>query len=444
MNEEIRTRKRTRFVSESAYQAASVFSVQLLLTSIWDGIILTLNATMIAAILLVMGLIQTFLTISEDYFFRSPSSVLRFRKGKEIFYWLIPTRMVSRLWGFIHGRRLVYFTRPIIFRLYSLIYGVKIDEAKNQNLYYYTNLGEFFRRELRSGVRPMSRDRLVSPSDGKVLVAGKVKDGMIDQVKGSSFTVAQFLGPSPTATAGESSQGSFMYKGDDSDNRVRYCQDLLHDPEANEMYYCVIYLAPGDYHRFHSPCHWTVHTRRHFPGELYSVNPSVTRWFDNLFVLNERVSLLGTWMHGFFSYTAVGATMVGSIKLPWDEELRTNQFSFNEVTKKGYEGEFYDKLSHRAFRKGEEVGEFNLGSTIVLTFEAPKGYRFPIEENGIVKLGESLVRAPTRRRSMPNLLKLVNDSSFSESEGELSDYVRGGSFHTRRRKFRKSASSKFK
>ena len=52
----------------------------------------------------------------------------------------------------------------------------------------------------------MSRDRLVSPSDGKVLVAGKVKDGMIDQVKGSSFTVAQFLGPSPTATAGESSQ----------------------------------------------------------------------------------------------------------------------------------------------------------------------------------------------------------------------------------------------
>lgn len=162
-----------------------------------------------------------------------------------------------------------------------------------------------------------------------------------------------------------------MYKGDDSDNRVRYCQgqgsrissimmlfcrihcqkmnprlDLLHDPEANEMYYCkgskfvqpvsylktflafnqslwflsnpfycVVYLAPGDYHRFHSPCHWTVHTRRHFPGELYSVNPSVTKWFDNLFVLNERVSLLGTWMHGFFSYTAVGATMVGSIKV---------------------------------------------------------------------------------------------------------------------------------
>ena len=58
----------------------------------------------------------------------------------------------------------------------------------------------------------MSRDRLVSPSDGKVLVAGKVKDGMIDQVKGSSFTVAQFLGPSPTATARESSQVKYIYK----------------------------------------------------------------------------------------------------------------------------------------------------------------------------------------------------------------------------------------
>ena len=88
------------------------------------------------------------------------------------------------------------------------------------------------------------------------------------------------------------------------------------NPATNELYYCVIYLAPGDYHRFHSPVDWTVDTRRHFPGQLYSVNPSITSWFDNLFVLNERVCLMGKWMHGFFSYTAVGAIMVGSIKVP--------------------------------------------------------------------------------------------------------------------------------
>ena len=142
---------------------------------------------------------------------------------------------------------------------------------------------------------------------------------MIEQVKGSSFTVDQFLGP-PIDQNPNTDQPpkAFTYKGDDADNRVRYCQKLMRDSVANDLYYCVIYLAPGDYHRFHSPVDWTVHTRRHFPGQLYSVNPSITSWFDNLLVLNERVCLIGEWMHGFFSYTAVGATMVGSIKVVYE------------------------------------------------------------------------------------------------------------------------------
>ncbi|KAF1364592.1 phosphatidylserine decarboxylase [Lizonia empirigonia] len=93
------------------------------------------------------------------------------------------------------------------------------------------------------------------------------------------------------------------------------------------LYYCVIYLAPGDYHRFHSPVSWVVESRRHFAGELYSVSPYLQRTMPGLFTLNERVVLLGRWRWGFFSYIPVGATNVGSIKINFDAELRTNSLT---------------------------------------------------------------------------------------------------------------------
>jgi len=377
-----------------------------------------------------MGIIQAFLSLSEEYWIKSRSKILRIRKGKETFYKLIPTRFVSKLWGFIHHRRLLYYARPIIFKLYSLIYHVNLSEARNQNLYDYPNLAAFFRREILSECRPQSVDRVVSPCDGKVLVLGEIIDGMIEQIKGSSFTVGQFLGPPVDRGDFSSEHTPFTYKGDDQDNRVRYCQNLMKNPETNDLYYCVIYLAPGDYHRFHSPCDWTVHTRRHFPGQLFSVNPNITSWFDNLFVLNERVCLMGEWMHGFFSYTAVGATMVGSIKLPWDEDLRTNSFSH-----KWKEGDFSDKQFSKEFQKGEEIGEFNLGSTIVLAFEAPKGYQFPVGENEVVRLGQSLVKGLRKRHSMPNLLS-SSKTDYGSRSAFFKDFSnrKGRSFHGLRKR----------
>ena len=72
------------------------------------------------------------------------------------------------------------------------------------------------------------------------------------------------------------------------------------------LYQCVIYLAPGDYHRFHSPTLWKPELRRHFSGELLSVSPKIAGWIPGLFCLNERAVYIGKWKHGFFSYTAVG------------------------------------------------------------------------------------------------------------------------------------------
>jgi len=171
----------------------------------------------------------------------------------------------------------------------------------------------------------------------------------------------------------------------------------FHQAQETALYYAVIYLAPGDYHRFHSPAPWIVERRRHFAGELYSVSPYLQRTLPGLFTLNERVALLGRWRYGFFSYTAVGATNVGSIVINFDSELRTNSLltdtaadrAAEEAAKKGERYIGYAEATYKAassilgghaLRKGEEMGGFQLGSSIVLVFEAPKGRRPSLDE----------------------------------------------------------------
>ncbi|KAB2577599.1 Phosphatidylserine decarboxylase proenzyme 1 [Lasiodiplodia theobromae] len=194
-----------------------------------------------------------------------------------------------------------------------------------------------------------------------------------------------------------------------------------HQPTA--LYYCVIYLAPGDYHRFHSPVSWVAESRRHFAGELYSVSPYLVRTLPGLFTLNERVAILGRWRWGFFSYVPVGATNVGSIVINFDRELRTNSLTTDtaadraaaEAQKRGEaysgyaEATYYGAssvLGGHALKKGEEMGGFQLGSTIVLVFEAPKpqrkssldegftgtkgGWHWTIEKGQKLKVGQAI------------------------------------------------------
>ncbi|KAG8989680.1 phosphatidylserine decarboxylase 1 [Tulasnella sp. JGI-2019a] len=170
---------------------------------------------------------------------------------------------------------------------------------------------------------------------------------------------------------------------------------------GSRLYFAVIYLAPGDYHRFHSPAAWVVEKRRHFTGELFSVSPFLARRLAGLFVLNERVALLGKWRHGFFSMVPVGATNVGSIILNFDAALRTNlpnsrarphppPGTYNEAT---YE-HASSILKGQPLVAGQEMGGFSLGSTIVLVFEAPaKGWKWDesvMKEGGKVKVGMKL------------------------------------------------------
>lgn len=111
----------------------------------------------------------------------------------------------------------------------------------------------------------------------------------MEQVKGVTYSLEAFLGP--------------KWRDDFSGS---YKDSLKHRTEETELFHCIIYLAPGDYHRFHSPAAWKPVIRRHFHGELLSVSPKVAKFIAGLFCLNERATYIGEWEHGFFSFTAVG------------------------------------------------------------------------------------------------------------------------------------------
>jgi phosphatidylserine decarboxylase len=93
---------------------------------------------------------------------------------------------------------------------------------------------------------------------------------------------------------------------------------------GNKLMYCVIYLAPGDYHRYHSPAYFVANYRRHITGYLEPVMPSYLKNHKNVLKENERVNLLGEWAHGFYSMSFIGALNVGSIVLHFDDVLKSN------------------------------------------------------------------------------------------------------------------------
>ncbi len=356
-----------------------------------------------------------------------------------------------------------------------------MDEIEETDLHNFPNLAAFFYRTLKPGARPLdpNPDALLSPSDGRILQFGQIEEGDIEQVKGMTYTIDALLGqtsPAPSisgqsATAAAKPQRTLegdeeLVKRDEEFARVNGISYTLPDllsgskkrPKSKDLkdqsvtpspasvsevraelalaekpwytllsgdsphtlYYAVIYLAPGDYHRFHSPTNWVVERRRHFAGELYSVSPYLQRTLPGLFTLNERVVLLGRWRWGFFSYVPVGATNVGSVKINFDRELRTNSLTTDtaadraaeEAAKRGEPYMGYDEATYEsaspvlqghALRRGEEMGGFQLGSTVVLVFEAPvskpgpsgephKGWSWAVEKGQTVRMGQPLGR----------------------------------------------------
>ncbi|KAJ1955505.1 phosphatidylserine decarboxylase 1 [Dipsacomyces acuminosporus] len=338
---------------------------------------------------------------------------------------------MSRLFGSFNEINIPQPLRRPLLHVYAWIFGCNLGEMKDPDLSHYPNLATFFYRELRDGARIVDERSdavVVSPSDGKILHFGLVEQREVEQVKGLTYNLDAFLGKAdettdaaPSSAHGQLSDStladasiSHSHNAATEEefaiiNGIPYTLDSMIGSkdalppavqslgrqlrEHERLYFCVIYLAPGDYHRFHSPANWVVEARRHFAGELYSVSPYIARTIQNLFVLNERVALLGRWKYGFMSMTAVGATNVGSVVINFDKDLRTNlrekrllPGQFSQLSYKTLSS----KLHGVPLSKGQEVGGFRLGSTVVLVFSAPNNFKFNVEPEQTVKMGEAL------------------------------------------------------
>lgn len=356
--------------------------------------------------------------------FVSPDDIIVEREPWQVtFLRKLPLRTMSRVWGVLTHIDLPIFMRGFIYRTWAHFFDTDLSEAEEDDLTIYKNLAEFFVRRLKSGIRPIDENALVvSPADGRILHFGAVTDGWLEQVKGVPYRLESFFGYQHLLEPEDAlhTHDSFLALNLKDGKPIRV---------ENQLFYCVIYLGPGDYHRFHSPTNWNVYSRRHFPGDLLSVAPGFLKLIRGVFVYNERVAMLGEWPHGFFSMTAVGATNVGSIRVHFDEDLKTNlphvnrpqdhrfqrqkknehNSSSSPITKNDLQDSYskeedntlmplfiskdYTK-SHSGhpihLLKGIEVGAFHLGSSIVLVFEAPSTFEFGIKQNQKIRLGAAL------------------------------------------------------
>ncbi|OQR83732.1 phosphatidylserine decarboxylase [Achlya hypogyna] len=328
---------------------------------------------------------------------------------------VIPYRGISRLWGFVNDIELPMWAREPVYKAWTYAFDCQLHEMKYP-LKEYRNLGEFFSRPLKEGARVVDRDPRVmsSPVDGRMATIGVV-DGsqgipVLEQIK-------VFVDPRPGLTV---SQGA-RYRMDEFLGSI---PDFFSEKTPGKrLYHCVIYLAPGDYHRIHSPIDWSVEERRHFPGNLFPVNSLAVNFVPSLFTANERIALLGQWKHGFYSLTAVGATNVGSIGISLEPELVTNLGSQDRLggtcLAKVYEAQ-------HLVSRGDQVAEFKLGSTVVLVFEAPEDFEFSVQPGEKIRYGQPIGRftkeaTPEGPSTFPSTAELIKHAPPSRSYfGEVS------------------------
>ena len=254
--------------------------------------------------------------------------------------------------------------RKFIFGLYSRIYGCNLEEAASP-IESYESFGQFFSRNLKKDARPIEKiNGLVSACDGTLLHCGELSEinsGTIypEQIKGSFYSLNDLI-------------------GQEASRKKATGQGQLGKENHKSIYYCTIYLAPGDYHRFHAPAKLRIDSVENISGEVLSVAPWMMKLVSKLLCMNERVAISGKWKHGFFYYVPVGAANVGSIKI--DSRIKPNSL----------------------IDAGAEIGHFELGSTLVLIFEAPSGSKWKVQYGEKIKLGQPLFQVTDLKPSWWN------------------------------------------
>ncbi|HYP86645.1 MAG TPA: archaetidylserine decarboxylase [Polyangiaceae bacterium] len=261
---------------------------------------------------------------------------------------VLPRVHISRAVGRLCDQPIPSGFARAVERAYCRAYQVNMDEAEG-HLGSYQSFDAFFTRPLKKGARSISPDPVVSPSDGKLSCFGRIETGGQIHVKGQLYEAGELIG--------------------DNQDAQRYAGGQ----------FAVVYLAPGDYHRVHSPVDGQVTLLRGMPGDLYPVNSIGERYVPRLFVRNNRVAIvIDTEQLGRVTVVMVGATIVGRISVVAMPGPAVPPGT--HVIQPGY-----------AVARGDEIGMFHLGSTAVVLLEPGVTLTRAI---GVVRMGQSLVAAP--------------------------------------------------
>ena len=227
------------------------------------------------------------------------------------------------------ARSEIGWLKNLIIRFVVKRFDVDMSLAVNQDPLSYPSFNAFFTRELRPEVRPVDRDGVVSPVDGKVSQCGHIAADRLLQAKGHDFSLSALL-------AGDATQAGLFENGD----------------------FATIYLSPRDYHRIHMPLSGTLREMVFVPGDLFSVSEATTQLVPGLFARNERVICYFDTARGPMAVILVGAIFVGSMQTVWHGEVRGKGKQVERWTYAGHEAPRFDT--------GEEIARFNMGSTVIL------------------------------------------------------------------------------
>ena len=255
------------------------------------------------------------------------------QRAKVAFQYIMPQLYLTQLAGWFAQQKWGAVTHFVI-KAFAKKYNVDMSEAKKENFSDYESFNQFFIRGLKDDARKINENptALCLPADGRVSQIGHIDDDRLLQAKGHFFSLSDLL-------AGD--------------------EELVHTFKNGE--FATIYLSPRDYHRVHMPCDATLRKMIYVPGDLFSVNPFLAEHVPNLFARNERVICVFDTAFGPMAQILVGATITASMSTVWAGVI--NPPRTGEVKVWTYQGDSAIKLT-----KGQEMGAFQLGSTVINLF----------------------------------------------------------------------------
>jgi phosphatidylserine decarboxylase len=273
--------------------------------------------------------------------------------------YLLPKQGLTRLAGWGADKQNGWLVQLVI-KAFARYYNVDMKEAQDPAFSAYRSFNEFFVRPLREGVRPVVAEEslLAQPADGAISQLGAIHHGQILQAKGHNYTLEALLA------------GNYMLAA-----------------EFQNGHFITTYLAPRDYHRVHMPCTGVLREMIYVPGDLFSVNPLTAANVPNLFARNERVICIFDTAFGPMAQILVGATIVGSIETVWagtvtpPREGVIRRWTYPQA---GDEGAVI-------LEKGQEMGRFKLGSTVINLFAEGRVHLAPqLNSGSVTRVGQVL------------------------------------------------------